>query len=105
MPDADTGRIEIIHHPGDPQGSGLQMRVGDELSITLHGSSAYGWAPVEVVAGPLTVVETEAAGGSAHATVRATCPGKGELRSTSSFRGDRFGPQTRLWKLLVHITT
>lgn len=79
------------------------MRVGDEAAVTLHGSSAYGWTPVEVASGPLTVIDAGADEGTARATVRATGPGEAELRSASSFRGDRFGPQTRLWRLTVHI--
>jgi hypothetical protein len=87
----------------DPQSSELRLRVGDEVSVTLYGSPAYGWAPVEVAAGPLTLIETTAVGGTVRATVRATAAGETELRSTSSFRGDRFGPQTRLWRLHVHV--
>jgi hypothetical protein len=50
------------------------------------------------------VLEVEAAEGFVRARLRATAPVEAELRSTSSFGGDRFGPQTRLWRLLVHIT-
>ncbi|MFB8128762.1 hypothetical protein [Streptomyces mirabilis] len=103
MVDDGARRVEVICRPGDPQSSPLRVRAGDEVVITLHGSPGYGWTPVEVVAGPLTVVETRTTEGAAHAEVRAAGPGEGELRSTSSFRGDRFGPQTRLWRLLVHI--
>jgi hypothetical protein len=103
MSDDGAERVEIVYRPGAPQSSRIQARVGDEVVVTLHGSPAYGWTPPEVASGPLTVLETGAAEGMAHATVRATAPGEAELRSTSTFRGDRFGPQTRLWRLLVHI--
>jgi hypothetical protein len=103
MSDDGSERVEIIYRPGDPQSSRLQTRVGGEVAVTLHGSSAYGWTPVEVVSGPLTVIGSGADEGTARAVVRATDPGEAELRSTSSFRGDRFGPQTRLWRLTVHI--
>ncbi|TKA03237.1 hypothetical protein [Actinacidiphila oryziradicis] len=69
----------------------------------MHGSPAYRWAPVEVAAGPLMVVEAGAGEGTATVTVCATGTGEGELRSTSTFAGDRFGPQTRLWRLLVYV--
>jgi hypothetical protein len=95
--------VEIVYRPGDPPSSPLYMRSGTELVITLHGSPGYGWTPIEVVAGRLAVIESEADEGTATATVRATGPGEAELRSTSSFRGDRFGPQTRLWRLLVSV--
>jgi len=103
MPDDGSQRVEIIYRPGDLQSSRMQMRVGDEVAVTLHASAAYGWTPVEVVSGPLTVIDAGADEGTARATVRATAPGEAELRSTSSFRGDRFGPQTRLWRLTVYI--
>jgi len=103
MSDDGSGRVEIIYRPGDPQSSRIQMRVGDEVAVTLHGSSAYGWTSVEVVSGPLSVIDVGVDEGTARAIVRATAPGEAELRSTSSFRGDRFGPQTRLWRLTVHI--
>jgi hypothetical protein len=97
------GPVEVVYHPGDPQSSPLDVRSGTEVVITLHGSPSYGWNPIEVVAGRLAVIESEAAEGTATATVRATGPGDAELRSTSSFRGDRFGPQTRLWRLVVRV--
>ncbi|MGW7406033.1 hypothetical protein ACWGI9_20265 [Streptomyces sp. NPDC054833] len=103
MSDNGPGRVEITYRPGDPQSSQLRLRVGDEVSVTLHGSPAYGWTPVEAVGGPLTLIETAAVAGTARAAVRATAPGQAELRSASSFRGDRFGPQTRLWRLHVHV--
>ncbi len=95
--------MEVVHRPGDPPEPPLHVRMGDEVHITLRGSPAYGWTPVEVVAGPLTVTAAETTDGTVRATVRAAGVGEAELRSTSSFRGDRFGPQTRLWRLLVDI--
>ncbi|MEU6507850.1 hypothetical protein [Streptomyces sp. NPDC046942] len=49
------------------------------------------------------MITAETADGTVRATVMAVGAGEAELRSTSSFRGDRFGPQTRLWRLLVDI--
>ncbi|MER6123121.1 hypothetical protein ABT173_10650 [Streptomyces sp. NPDC001795] len=103
MADDSAGRVEVVHRPGDPQSAPLRVRVGDEVVITLHGSPGYGWAPVEIVAGPLTVVAAQTTEGTLRAVVRTTGPGEAELRSTSSFSGDRFGPQTRLWRLQVRI--
>jgi antitoxin (DNA-binding transcriptional repressor) of toxin-antitoxin stability system len=100
---AGNGPVEVVHHPGDPQGSPLRVRSGTEIVITLHGSPAYGWTPIEVVAGLLAVIEAGSDEETTTATVRATGPGEAELRSTSSFRGDRFGPRTRLWRLLVSV--
>lgn len=104
MADDGSRRVDVTHRPGDAQRSPLRVRVGDEVLVTLHGSPGYGWNPVEVVAGPLTIVDVGVVEGTVRATVRATGSGEAELRSTSSFRGDRFGPQTRLWRLLVHIS-
>lgn len=105
MSNDGTRRVEIVHRPGEAQSPPVQVRVGDEVAVTLHGSPAYGWTPVEVAAGSLTVIAAETAEGTAQAVVRATGPGEAELRSTSSFRGDRFGPQTRLWRLTVHVSS
>ncbi|MER6737619.1 hypothetical protein [Streptomyces puniciscabiei] len=96
-------QVDVVHRPGDPPAPPLHVRVGDEVAISLCGSAAYGWTPVEVVTGPLTVIAAETTDGTVRATVRAAGVGEAELRSTSSFRGDRFGPQTRLWRLLVHV--
>jgi hypothetical protein len=98
-----AGRVEVTYRPGDPLGSPLWVRVGDEVVVTLYGSPGYGWTPVESVGGPLAVVGTESSEGTVRAVARATGPGEGELRATSAFRGDRFGPQTRLWRLLVRV--
>ncbi|MFF5016702.1 hypothetical protein [Streptomyces sp. NPDC001165] len=99
----EARQLEVVHRPGDPLAPLLHIQVGDEVAITLCGSAAYGWTPVEVVTGPLTVIAAETTDGTVRATVRAVGVGEAELRSTSSFRGDRFGPQTRLWRLLVHV--
>ncbi|EST35161.1 hypothetical protein [Streptomyces roseochromogenus] len=101
--DDGARRVDIVHRPGDPPSEALRVRVGDEIAVTLHGSPAYGWTPVEVTEGPLAVVEAHATEGTVHATFRATAAGVAGLRSTSSFRGDRFGPRTRLWRLQVHV--
>ncbi|MFI6358507.1 hypothetical protein ACIBJF_39210 [Streptomyces sp. NPDC050743] len=103
MAHEEARRVDVVHRPGDPPASPLHVQVGDEVAITLHGTAAYGWTPVEVVTGPLTVIESEVTDGTVRATVRATGAGKAELRSTSSFRGDPFGPRTRLWRLLVDV--
>lgn len=95
--------MDVVHRPGDPPGRPLRVRVGDEVVVTLHGSPAYAWTPVEVVAGPMAVISAGTDDGTAQARVRAAGAGEAELRSTSSFSGDRFGPRTRLWRLLVHV--
>jgi hypothetical protein len=99
----DAGRVEVVHRPGDPLPSPLRVRAGDEVVVRLNGSPGYGWARIEVVTGPSEVLTADLMEGSVRAVVRANGPGEAELRSTSSFRGDRFGPQTRLWRLLVHV--
>ncbi|WBO62851.1 hypothetical protein [Streptomyces camelliae] len=99
----EARQLEVVHRPGDPLAPPLHIQVGDEVAITLYGSAAYGWTSVEVVTGPLAVIAAETTDGTVRATVRAVGVGEAELRSASSFRGDRFGPQTRLWRLLVHV--
>ncbi|MFF3914251.1 hypothetical protein ACFYZB_12315 [Streptomyces sp. NPDC001852] len=99
----ETRQVDVVHRPGNPQASPLHVRVGDEVFITLYGSAAYGWTPVEVITGPLAVIAAETTEGTVRATVKAMDVGEAKLSSTSSFRGDRFGPRTRLWRLLVHV--
>ncbi|MCX3060549.1 hypothetical protein [Streptomyces beihaiensis] len=100
---ARTERLVVVHDPGGPRNVRLRMAVGQEVAVTLHGTPGYGWTPVEVVDGPLAVIAGEVCEGVARAVVRAVGPGRGEVRSTSSFRGDGFGPQTRLWRLAVSV--
>jgi hypothetical protein len=98
-----VGRVVVTYRPGDPLSSRVRVQVGDEVVVTLYGPPSYGWTPVESVSGLLAVVEAGSTEGTVRAVVRATGPGEAELRATSSFRGDRFGPQTRLWRLLVDV--
>jgi hypothetical protein len=98
-----AGRVEVTYRPGDPRSAELRVRVGDEVVITLHGAPGYDWTPVEGAGGPLAIVDSDSCEGTARALARATDPGEAELRSTSSFRGDRFGPQTLLWRLAVRV--
>ncbi len=83
--------------PGAPDGAPhppVSVRVGDEVAVTLHGSPAYGWAPVDVAAGLLEVVEAGAPDGTARALVRAVGPGGGTAVDVVVSPGDGFGPQT-----------
>lgn len=95
--------MDVVHRPGDPPAQPLRVQVGDEVVVTLHGSPAYAWTPVELVGGPMAVISADTGDGTTRVTLRATGTGEAELRSTSSFSGDRFGPQTRLWRLLVQV--
>ncbi|MFE3185727.1 hypothetical protein ACFXKR_33340 [Streptomyces violascens] len=48
-------------------------------------------------------MDHSSADGIAPAPLLARHEGEAELRSTASFRGDPFGPQTLLWRLRVRV--
>ncbi|MFI6685715.1 hypothetical protein [Streptomyces sp. NPDC050485] len=104
MAEEGAAPVHVTYHPGDPRSTELSVRVGDEIVLALHGTVGYAWAPVTGAEGPLVLVSAESREGVIRATVRARGEGEAELRSTSSFRGDRFGPQTLLWRLSVRVT-
>ena len=79
------------------------VAAGEEITVTLEGSTAYGWSHVSVE-GQLSLLQQAESEGTVTARVLAVAPGAGEVRSSSSFRGDRFGPHTRLWRLRVEVT-
>jgi hypothetical protein len=98
------GPVRIEYQAGDGPSGEVRVLPGTEIEITLKGAPAYGWSPVSGVAPVLVVVSESIVEGTVRAVLRAESPGTTELRSTSSFTGDRFGPQTRLWKLRVCVT-
>jgi hypothetical protein len=108
---ADGGEqlVRVTYNSGDVRSSELTVRLGTDIAITLNGSAGYAWAAITGTAdgtadGPLSLVRAGTEGGSTWALVRAEHEGEAELRSTSSFGGDRFGPQTLLWRLRVRVT-
>ncbi|MEZ0064488.1 hypothetical protein ABIA32_000476 [Streptacidiphilus sp. MAP12-20] len=95
--------MEIRYRAGDPLVSHAEVALGQEIRITLEGSEAYGWS-APVASGSLVLLDVGESQGTVTARALAGTGGEGELRAASSFRGDRFGPQTRLWRLRVHVT-
>ncbi|WP_042411128.1 hypothetical protein [Streptacidiphilus carbonis] len=95
--------VRIEYRAGDTQGGEVRVRRGAQITVTLHGSPGYGWTPITGVDGPVVLVSESVTDGTVQAVLRADTSGQAELRSTSSFRGDRFGPQTRLWRLVVQV--
>lgn len=101
----DPERHTISHRSGDPLPDDLRLSVGDEIVIILHGSPAYGWTAVTTSDDHVVAVHASSSHGTTTAVAHALGVGTATLRSTATFSGDRFGPQTRLWQLRVHVTS
>ena len=98
-----SGVVEVSYQPGDARVGELCVRVGTEITVTLHGSSGYKWTPVTSSDAVIAVVVSSTGGGTGQALVRATAAGDAVLRATTSFTADPYGPPTRLWQLTVHV--
>jgi hypothetical protein len=103
MANREAATVDIEYHPGGVQLQDLEVAVGTRIRVTLHGSAAYGWEPVHADGSAVTVLQAEAVDGTSRALAVAVQAGEAELRATSSHVGDRFGPQTRLWRLRVTV--
>lgn len=103
MAEGGEPTVHITYHPGDPRTCEVAVRPETDIVITLHGTAGYEWAPISGATGLLAMVSGDTRDRVTRATVRAVAEGKAELRSTTSFQGDRFGPQTQLWRLRVTI--
>jgi hypothetical protein len=89
---------------GEPQPGELCVHAGTEVVITLRGAPGYTWTPVRSSApAVVSVSATLTTDGVASATGHALTPGQAELRSTTSFTGDPFGPPTLLWRLIIRV--
>ena len=86
-----------------PQSGSLGVRVGAELVITLQKAPGYAWTAVESLRPQVVNVLRSGHGATATATARAVTAGEAELRWSSSFTGDPFGPPTLLWRLTVTV--
>jgi hypothetical protein len=86
-----------------PRSGSLCVRVGTELAITLQKAPGYAWTAVESLQPQVVNVLRSGRGTSATATGRAITAGEAELRWSSSFTGDPFGPPTLLWRLTVTV--
>ena len=73
------------------------------VPITLRESPGYAWSAVGSLSPHVVTVSRSGHGATVTATARATRAGTAELRWTSQFTGDRFGPPTRLWRLTVTV--
>jgi hypothetical protein len=98
-----SGRVELSYRLDGPKQGRVCVRAGAELIITLRESPGYAWSAVESMSPRVVTVSRSSHGASATATARATHAGMAELRWTSQFTGDRFGPPTRLWRLTVTV--
>ncbi|MFD0327306.1 hypothetical protein ACFQZC_01495 [Streptacidiphilus monticola] len=103
MSDIDARRIQLTFRE-EPLPDPLQLAVGDEVTLVLHGSPAHSWLPLTGADGPVVLVEEHTLDGTLRALVRATSPGVAELRSIASYAGARFGPGSGMWRLRVVVS-
>lgn len=96
-----SGRVELSYRLQDSRSGRVCVKAGAELVIKLQESPGHAWTAVESLSPHVVLVLHSGRGASLTATARAVTPGEAELRWTSSFTGDRFGPPTLLWRLTV----
>ena len=94
----------FVHRPGDGWQAQAQLTAGQRLVLELHPASGYRWSAVKC-SDPLaaSVAGSVDAGGIARFTVSAHQPGTAVLSATTAHTGDRFGPQTRTWRLQLRV--
>jgi hypothetical protein len=98
-----SGRVELSYRLDGPTQGHVCVRAGAELIITLRQSPGYAWSAVASLSPHVVTMSRSGHGATVTATARAKHAGKAELRWTSSFTGDRFGPPTLLWRLTVTV--
>lgn len=96
-------RVELTYRLDGPPPAAVSVRAAAELVITLRAAPGYAWTAVESLAPQVVTVLRSGRGATVTATARAEAAGEAELRWTSSFTGDPFGPPTRLWRLTVTV--
>lgn len=73
--------------------------------ITLEKAPGYAWTAVESLRPQVVTVLRSGRGATVTAVARAMADGEAELRWTSSFTGDPYGPPTLLWRLTVSVVS
>ena len=103
MSDAEPVR-RFVHRPGDAWAVQAQMAVGRRLELELHPAGGYRWSAVECSdPNVASIAGSVDAGGTARFTVSALQSGTVVLSATTAHTGDRFGPQTRIWRLQLRV--
>ena len=97
------GRVELSYRLDGPRSNHVRVPVGTELVITLQKAPGYAWGAVESLRPEVVTVLRGGRGATVTVTARAVAAGEAELRWTSSFTGDPFGPPTLLWRLAVTV--
>lgn len=104
-PGCKAGTVELSYRLDGPRSSSVCVRVGTELVITLEGAPGHAWSAVESLQQTVVRVLRSDRGATATAVARAVAAGDAELRWTSSFTGDPYGPPTLLWRLKVTVVS
>ena len=100
------GRIELSYRLDGPRPGHVRVHLGDELVITLERAPGHAWSAVESLQPHVVrVLRSSGRGETVTAVARAASAGEAELRWTSSFTGDPYGPPTLLWRLTVTVVS
>lgn len=104
-PGCRAGTVELSYRLHEPRSGSVCMQVGAELVITLEETPGYAWSAVESLQPTVVQVLRSGRGATVTAVARAAVAGEAELRWTSSFTGDAYGPPTLLWRLKVTVVS
>lgn len=100
-----AGKVELSYRLDGPRPGDVYVRAGTELVITLEETRGYAWTAVESLHPTVVQVLRSGRGPNVTAVARAVAAGDAELRWTSSFTGDPYGPPTLLWRLKVTVAS
>ena len=104
-PGCRAGKVELSYRLDGPRPGGVCVVAGTELVITLEETRGYAWTAVESLHPAVVRVLRSSQGPKVTAMARAVAAGDAELRWTSSFTGDPYGPPTLLWRLTVTVVS
>jgi hypothetical protein len=100
-----SGRVELSYRLDGRRLSSVCVRAGAELVITLERAPGHAWTAVESLQPQVVRVLRSSRGETVTAVAHAGAAGTAELRWTSSFTGDPYGPPTLLWRLTVTVVS
>ena len=100
-----SGRVELSYRLDGPRMNSVCVRAGAELVITLERAPGHAWTAVESLQPQVVRVLRSGRGETVTAVAHAVAAGDAELRWTSSFTGDPYGPPTLLWRLTVTVVS
>jgi len=97
--------VELAYRLDGPRPGSVSVRVGTDLVITLEETRGCAWTAVESLQPTVVQVLRSGRGPEVTSVARTMAAGDAELRWTSSFTGDPYGPPTLLWRLTVTVAS